>query len=71
MNHENIFLHLGRLEGKVDAILANQTLMAKQLDHHDQRLGKLENYKAYLIGVSATVGAGMSWLMNTLRGGHS
>ena len=71
MKNDNIFLHLGRLEGKVDAILANQSGMGHQLETHNQRIEKLENYRAYLIGVSATVGAGMSWLMNTLKGGHS
>jgi hypothetical protein len=57
MQDDNLFLHLGRLEGKVDAILTNQTQMNKRLDEHDLRLGVLERYRSWQLGVSAAIAA--------------
>lgn len=68
--HEDTIFLLGRLEGKVDTLLANQASQANTIKELEIRVGKLENYKAYLVGISATIGALMSWLINYLRGGH-
>jgi hypothetical protein len=69
-NREDLFLHLGRLEGKVDAILSNQTEQKKRIESIEVRVSKLENYKSYLIGISATIGALVTWLIDFIKGGH-
>lgn len=61
---ENLFLALGRLEGKVDSILALQKVQEEQIKEHDTRLRALENSRAFLMGGSAVVGAIASALFN-------
>lgn len=46
---------LGRLEGKVDILL-------DQRKDHDVRLGKLERWRAYTVGIASTV-AGLITLL--------
>ena len=70
MPNNNIFLHLGRLEGKVDAILSNQTLMANELEDHDKRIGKLENHHSWFLGASAVVASVVATAIGFLKGGH-
>lgn len=62
---DNLFLHLGRLEGKVDAI---QSHMDKRLDDHEQRLGILERYRAWQLGVSAAIATLIAGLIQWIRG---
>ncbi|MBK8189220.1 MAG: hypothetical protein IPK79_02085 [Vampirovibrionales bacterium] len=69
-DNETIFLHLGRLEGKVDAILSNQTLMANQLDDHDDRIGKLEHHHSWFLGASAVVASVVATAVGFFKGGH-
>lgn len=66
--HDNLFLHLGRLEGKVDAILSNQTAMDKRLDEHEKRLSVLERYRSWQLGVSAAIGTLIAGLLQWIRG---
>ncbi len=70
MRNDNLFLHLGRLEGKVDAILSNQTLMANELEDHDKRIGKLEQHRAWFLGASAVVASVVATVVGFLKGGH-
>jgi len=54
---DEITFILGRLEGKVDSLLAISRQQSAELSEHDTRLRKLEAYKAYLIGISVAVAA--------------
>jgi pantothenate kinase len=63
MNDE-LFLALGRLEGKVDALLQMQRLQEEQLKSHDERLRNLEHSRSFALGLAASVGAGTSALLN-------
>lgn len=56
MNDE-LLIALGRLEGKMDALLNMQRSQEEQLKEHDTRLRELENHKHYIIGVAAVIGA--------------
>lgn len=67
---ENLFLALGRLEGKVDSILALQKAQEEQIKEHDHRLRALESSKAFLMGGAAIVGAVVSALISFLTKGH-
>jgi hypothetical protein len=57
---EELYIALGRLEGKVDALLNLQRMHEEQLKNHDDRLRKLEDHKHYIIGIVAVIGAGVS-----------
>lgn len=59
-SEEQLFLTLGRLEGKVDTLLALQKIQEEQIKEHDGRLRSLENSKAFAMGVSAIIGAVVS-----------
>lgn len=68
MQHDNLFLHLGRLEGKVDAILSNQSSMDKRLDEHENRISILERYRSWQLGVSAAIATIIAGLIQWIRG---
>jgi len=70
MPNDNLFLHLGRLEGKVDAILSNQTLMANELNEHDKRIGKLEHHHSWFLGASAVVASVVATAVGFFKGGQ-
>lgn len=70
MQNDNLFLHLGRLEGKVDAILSNQTLMANELEEHDDRIGKLEHHHSWFLGASAVVASVVATAVGFFKGGQ-
>lgn len=55
-----LFLALGRLEGKVDSLLALNQKLEEEVSHLDQRLRTLEHSRHFLLGISAVVGAGVS-----------
>lgn len=52
-----ILLALGRLEGKVESLLAMQRAHDEELNHLDKRVRLLEQGKAALLGGSAVIGA--------------
>jgi len=56
-HHDELFLAIGRLEGKVDSLLAMQQMAQDELKDHDVRLRNLEHARGYLMGVSAAIGA--------------
>lgn len=59
-SEETLFLTLGRLEGKVDTLLSLQKVQEEQIKEHDLRIRSLENSKAFLMGISAIIGAAVS-----------
>ena len=59
-----ILIALGRLEGKVDALIARQAIHDEELDRHDKRLRELEQSKSWLLGVAATAGAVAGFVIN-------
>lgn len=52
-----ILLALGRLEGKVEALISLQNSHGEELDRIDKRVRLLEQGKAALFGGAAVVGA--------------
>lgn len=67
---ENLFLALGRLEGKVDSILALQKAQEEQIKSHDERLRALESSRSFIMGGAAIVGATVSVIVNYITKGH-
>lgn len=65
-NSNQIMLALGRLEGKVDAMLTRQKHQDEILEQHDQRIRNLEQSRSWLLGASAIIGASVSFLMKYL-----
>jgi hypothetical protein len=61
-----ILLALGRLEGKVDALITQQLRTMEDLDSLDLRVRALEGSKALLFGGCTAVGACASYLVTLL-----
>ena len=61
-----ILLALGRLEGKVDAMLTRQQLHDEELERHDQRIRKLEQGRAWLLGAAAVIGSAFTFITTKL-----
>lgn len=61
-----LLLALGRLEGKVDSLIASDSHHVESFTKHDERLRILENQRSALLGavsvVSAAVSAGVAWV---------
>ena len=53
-----LMLAVGRLEGKVDAILQMQRLHEEQIKNHEERLRELEHSRSFTMGMAAAIGAG-------------
>jgi len=65
-HHDELFLAIGRLEGKVDSLLAMQGHQQEELKEHDNRIRVLEHAKGQIMGYAAAIGAGMSMIVNYL-----
>lgn len=66
MSHteSELILAIGRLEGKVDAILQMQRIQEEQIKNHEERLRTLEHSRSFTMGMSAAIGAGVSVILN-------
>ncbi len=53
-------LALGRLEGKVDALIQGQAAQGEKLNAHDKRIRQLEQSKSWFLGIAAAAGSGAS-----------
>jgi len=53
--NEEILIALGRLEGKVDAMMTSLRIQEEELKKLDVRIRELEQSKAWLIGAAAIV----------------
>lgn len=58
--NEEILLAIGRLEGKVDAMLTMVRMQEEEIRRHDERIRELEHSKAFLMGISALAGGATS-----------
>ena len=65
-HHDELFLAIGRLEGKVDSILAQQGRQSDELKSHDSRIRSLEHSRGYMLGWAAAIGAFFSFAANYL-----
>jgi hypothetical protein len=61
-----IMLAIGRLEGKVDALLQMQRIQEDQINLHEERIRDLEHSKSFTMGIAATVGAIVSFSVHLL-----
>tara|TARA_Y100001937_G_scaffold54304_1_gene74936 strand:+ start:136 stop:345 length:210 start_codon:yes stop_codon:yes gene_type:complete len=67
MDSDNqILIALGRLEGKVDALISRQAVHDEELQRHDVRLRNLEQGRSWLLGAAAVVGALVSVISNKI-----
>lgn len=53
--NEEILLALGRLEGKVDAMMTSLRVQEQELKMLDKRIRELEQSRAWLLGVAAII----------------
>ena len=65
---DNVLIAIGRLEGKVDALIASLKSHSSALDEHDERIRNLEQGRAWLLGAAAMLGAGCSFLIRLIGG---
>ena len=65
--NEEILVALGRLEGKVDALITRQSLIDEELSRHEKRIRSLEQSKSWVLGAAAMVGAAVSLLVKFLK----
>lgn len=63
---DQILLALGRLEGKVDSLIAQQVRTQEDIDLLDTRIRILEGSKAWLLGAATIIGASSSYLVTLL-----
>jgi hypothetical protein len=61
-----ILIALGRLEGKVDALITRQAIHDEELDRHDKRLRELEQSRAWILGAAAVIGAAAAFVVNMI-----
>lgn len=62
--YDELFLAIGRLEGKVDALISMQQYQQTQIGEHDKRIRILEHTKGYITGWAIAVGAVISVCIN-------
>lgn len=67
---EDVKFVLGRLEGKVDALLASHTNQQDQLKGQEQRIRSLEQLRWMVLGAAGVVGAVGSFALKYLGGAH-
>jgi cystathionine beta-lyase family protein involved in aluminum resistance len=64
MHHDELFLAIGRLEGKLDSLIAMQGKQGDELKDHDIRLRSLEQSKSHFIGYAAAAGGVLGIVAN-------
>lgn len=62
----DLILLIGRLEGKLDALISQSHQQAKTIMELEARLNKLEAYKGWLIGAASTASLIASWIFNKI-----
>lgn len=64
-----LLLMLGEMRGDIKAILASQQDQAADIKALDGRVEKLENWKSWVLGAAAAVGALGSYVFQLIKGG--
>ena len=59
-----ILIALGRLEGKVDALMTRQAVHDEVLERHDTRLRNLEMSRSWMLGAAAGISVVASFIVN-------
>ena len=59
-----ILIALGRLEGKVDALMTRQAVHDEVLERHDTRLRNLEMSRSWMLGAAAVISVVASFIVN-------
>jgi len=65
--NEEILVALGRLEGKVDALITRQALIDEQMGRQEKRIRTLEQSRSWILGAAAMVGAAVSLLVKYIK----
>jgi hypothetical protein len=65
---DNLLIAIGRLEGKVDALISALKSHSSAIDEHDERIRSLEQGRAWLLGAAAILGGGCSFLIKLIGG---
>ena len=65
-SNDQILVALGRLEGKVDALISRQAVHDEELQRHDVRLRQLEQGRSWLLGAAAVLGGLASFVATKL-----
>ena len=65
-NNDDLLLAIGRLEGKVDSLLATMRKHDQELTLMDSRIRKLEQHKFLTLGAAAVIGAVASFLIELI-----
>ena len=69
----DLYLLLGRVEGKVDQILAEQNRFETMLTSNERRITRLEKDRAVMYGaatVLAFIGSGIMWFVSYIMRGN-
>jgi len=65
-NDRDLLVAIGRLEGKMDALIAVTNAHNDSLQKHDERLRELEGSRSALVGavaiLSTAISAAVAWL---------
>ena len=65
--NEEILVALGRLEGKVDALITRQSLIDEEMGRQEKRIRTLEQSRSWVLGAAAMVGAAVSLLIRFIK----
>ena len=65
--NEEILVALGRLEGKVDALITRHALIDEQMGRQEKRIRTLEQSRSWILGAAAMVGAAVSLLVKYVK----
>jgi len=68
---KDVYLILGRLEGKLDSVMTVTEKQWSSIEHHDTRLVKLEQDRAMVYGAAAVlgvVGSAVIWIITKFIG---
>jgi hypothetical protein len=64
---DNLHLIVGRVEGKIDSLLAAVTRQDERHDALSKRVSSLERWRSYTLGASAAIGAIISVVLHFLK----
>ena len=64
---DELFLALGRLEGKMDSIITTMAVHDEELRRLETRIRTLEQSRSYFLGAAALAGAAASFLLSYFK----